>query len=125
MIVTDVERTDVPFICRTLGCTPIAHIDGMKAAKLGHAEAVNYETQSDGNKVLKITGIKHKSKTVSLLIRGSNNLVTSLFINFYILRLLMKLKDLFMMLYVLSDVLSKIEELFQEVVLLKLNLLRN
>ena len=44
MVVTDIERTDVPFICKTLGCRPIAHIDGMKPDKLGHAELVNYET---------------------------------------------------------------------------------
>lgn len=75
MICTDVERNDIPFICKTLGCTPIAHIDGLKPGKLGKAEMVAYETQSDGNKVLKITGLAHKSRTVSILIRGSNNLV--------------------------------------------------
>ena len=75
MIVTDVEREDVPFICKTLGCKPIAHIDGMHPDKLGHADFVNYELQDDGSKILKITGIAHKSKTVSILVRGSNNLV--------------------------------------------------
>ena len=75
MIVTDVEREDVPFICKTLGCKPIAHIDGLTPEKLGHANMVNYELQDDGSKILKVTGIKHKSKTVSILIRGSNNLV--------------------------------------------------
>ena len=44
MIVTDVERNDIPFICKTLGCTPIAHIDGLKPEKLGNAELVNYES---------------------------------------------------------------------------------
>lgn len=44
MVVTDVERTDVPFICRTLGCKPVAHIDGLTPEKLGHAELVNYES---------------------------------------------------------------------------------
>ena len=106
MICTDVERNDIPFICKTLGCTPIAHIDGLKPGKLGKAEMVAYETQSDGNKVLKITGLAHKSRTVSILIRGSNNLVN--FSNPYLLyRLLMKLKDLSMTLSVLLDVLLK------------------
>lgn len=44
MVVTDIERNDVPFICKTLGCKPIAHIDGLSKEKLGHAELVNYET---------------------------------------------------------------------------------
>ena len=43
MVVTDVEREDVPFICRTLGCKPVAHIDGLRPEKLGHAALVNYE----------------------------------------------------------------------------------
>ena len=27
MVLTDIERSDVGFICKTLGCSPIAHID--------------------------------------------------------------------------------------------------
>jgi len=27
MVVKDVEREDVEFICKTVGCTPVAHID--------------------------------------------------------------------------------------------------
>jgi hypothetical protein len=34
---------DVPFICKTLGATPIAHIDGLKPEKLGHADLVEHE----------------------------------------------------------------------------------
>jgi T-complex protein 1 subunit delta len=34
MIVKDIDRTDVPFICKTLGCIPVAHIDNLTADKL-------------------------------------------------------------------------------------------
>ena len=38
MVVTDVERNDVEFISRTLGCQPVAHPDTFTADKLGSAE---------------------------------------------------------------------------------------
>lgn len=34
MIIKDIERTDVPFICHTLGCIPVAHIDNLTPDKL-------------------------------------------------------------------------------------------
>lgn len=40
MVVRDVEREDVEFISKTLGCLPIAHIDHMRPEKLGSAELV-------------------------------------------------------------------------------------
>ena len=42
MVVRDIEREDIPFICKTLGATPVAHIDGLKPEKLGHADLINY-----------------------------------------------------------------------------------
>ena len=38
MVVTDVERNDVEFIARTLGCQPVAHVDTFTEEKLGSAE---------------------------------------------------------------------------------------
>merc|ERR1719480_591584 len=35
MVVTDIERTDVDFICKTLGCTSVAHIDNFTPERLG------------------------------------------------------------------------------------------
>merc|ERR1711991_236025 len=35
MVVTDVERSDIEFISRTIGCSPISHIDHFTAEKLG------------------------------------------------------------------------------------------
>jgi len=83
MVIRDVEREDIGFICKTIGAKPIAHIDGMKPEKLGYAGLVDHELQSDGTKVLKVTGLREKPMTSSILVRGSNNLVTPFFIISY------------------------------------------
>jgi len=75
MVVKDIERTDVDFICNTVGCIPVAHIDQLKADKLGKAERVEEVSLSDGAKVLKIAGTSTEAKTLSILVRGSNMLV--------------------------------------------------
>lgn len=73
MVVEDIDRPDVPFVAKTLGLKPVAHIDHLKPDKLGYADLV--EEDDIGEKVLKITGIQNMGKTVSVLLRGSNNLV--------------------------------------------------
>jgi T-complex protein 1 subunit delta len=40
MVVRDVEREDIEFISKTLGCLPIAHIDSMWPEKLASADLV-------------------------------------------------------------------------------------
>jgi len=76
LVVTDVDRTDVEFICRTLGCTPIAHVDSISADKLGHAQHVGDVTMpGSGHKVVKFTGIQNPGHTMTVLLRGSNELV--------------------------------------------------
>ena len=40
MVVRDVERDDIEYISKTLGCLPIAHPDHMKKEKLGSAALV-------------------------------------------------------------------------------------
>jgi len=76
LVVTDVERTDVEFICRTLGCTPIAHADSLSADKLGLAQHVGDVTMpGSGHKVVKFTGIQNPGHTMTVLLRGSNELV--------------------------------------------------
>ena len=74
MVVQDIERDDVEFICKTVGCVPIAHIDNMTADKFGHADLCEQARLTDDSKIFKITGLKN-SKTISLLVRGSNPLV--------------------------------------------------
>lgn len=40
LVVRDVEREDIEFISKTLGCLPIANVDHMRPEKLGHAALV-------------------------------------------------------------------------------------
>ena len=74
LVVKDIERTDVDFVCRTLGCKPIASVEGLAADKLGFAGCVE-EKQTPGGAIVKITGLKTHSKTISVLLRGSNELI--------------------------------------------------
>lgn len=76
LVVTDVERSDVEFICRTLGCSPVAHADGLTPDKLGHADYVGDVTMpGSGHRVVKFTGVQNPGRTMTVLLRGSNNLV--------------------------------------------------
>merc|ERR1719391_32878 len=38
MVVKDIEREDVEFVCKTLGCRPIASLDHFTAESLGSAD---------------------------------------------------------------------------------------
>lgn len=75
MVVKNIERNDVEFICNTIGCTPVAHIDQLTPDKLGTADLMEEVTLSDGGKILKCTGVPETSKTLTIFLRGSNNLV--------------------------------------------------
>lgn len=76
LVVTDIDRGDIEFICRTLGCQPIAHSDQMTADKLGFAENVSDVLMEGGStKVVKFTGVQNPGKTVTVLLRGSNEYV--------------------------------------------------
>merc|ERR1711979_144811 len=74
LVVKDVEREDIEFVCKTLACKPIASIDHFTPEMLGSAELVE-EVQAGSSKIVKFTGIVNKGKTVSLVVRGSNKLV--------------------------------------------------
>ncbi|KYQ93529.1 chaperonin containing TCP1 delta subunit [Tieghemostelium lacteum] len=74
LVIRDIEREDIEFICTTIGCTPIANIDAMTPEKLGKADLVEEVSTTDG-KIVKITGIPNPGKTVTILARGSNKLV--------------------------------------------------
>jgi len=76
LVVTDIDRGDIEFICRTLGCQPVAHPDQMTADKLGSAERVADVLMEGGStKVVKFTGVKNPGKTMTVLLRGSNEFV--------------------------------------------------
>lgn len=48
MVIKDVERTDIEFLCKSLNCVPIAHIDSMTPDKLGTAESAEDVELVDG-----------------------------------------------------------------------------
>merc|ERR1719367_778323 len=74
MVVTDIERDEIEFICKTLGCRPIASIDAFDKEKLGEAAMAEEIFTSEG-RVLQITGVKNPGKTCTIFVRGSNKLV--------------------------------------------------
>lgn len=57
-----------------MGCKPIADIDSFTDDKLGYAELVE-EVQTAGERLVKVSGVKHAGKTVSVLCRGANSLI--------------------------------------------------
>jgi T-complex protein 1 subunit delta len=74
LVVKDIDRTDVDFVCRTLGCRPIASVEGLAPEKLGFAGLVE-EKQTPGGAIVKLTGLKDAAHTISVLLRGSNELI--------------------------------------------------
>lgn len=75
MVVKDIEREDVEFICKTLGTVPIAHIDQFTPEKLGVAKLCEEVHLGGPHKMIRVTGTKAQSKTLSVLLRSSNQLV--------------------------------------------------
>jgi T-complex protein 1 subunit delta len=73
-VIRDIEREDIEFICKSLGCRPIASLDHFTAESLASADLVE---EISGAKFVKISGVSgpNANKTVNILIRGSNKLV--------------------------------------------------
>jgi T-complex protein 1 subunit delta len=74
MVIKDVEREDIDFVCKALGVRPVASLDHFVPEALKSADLVE-EVNLQGGRVIKITGIQHASRAVSILCRGSNKLV--------------------------------------------------
>ncbi|KAI8469132.1 MAG: chaperonin complex component [Monoraphidium minutum] len=74
MVVRDIERDDIEFISKTLGCLPIAHPDHMRPDKLGSADLVE-DVECGKGRVVKVTGIQARGRTATVLLRGSNRMV--------------------------------------------------
>ncbi|XP_075554736.1 chaperonin containing TCP1 subunit 4 [Dermacentor variabilis] len=74
LVVKDIEREDIEFVCRSLGCRPIASLDHFTAEALGSAELVE-EVTTGSAKFVRVTGVANPGRTVSILVRGSNKLV--------------------------------------------------
>jgi len=74
-LVKDIEREDIEFISKALGCRPIASLDHFVAANLATAQLVE---ELPNIKVIKVSGIKSTAnvgKTVNILLRGSNKMM--------------------------------------------------
>lgn len=54
MVIKDVEREDIPFVCKTLGCRPIASLDHFVAENLVNAELCE-EVQTGNSKFVKVS----------------------------------------------------------------------
>lgn len=76
MVVKDIEREEIEFLSKSLGCKPISDIELFTEDRLGSAELVE-EIDSDGSKIVKFTGVKNtvSKPTVSVIVRGANNMV--------------------------------------------------
>jgi T-complex protein 1 subunit delta len=74
MVIKDIDRDQIDFISKTTGAIPCAHIDHFTADKLGSAQLITEASVGD-KKIVKVTGCPNEGKTVSILLRGSNQLV--------------------------------------------------
>lgn len=54
LVVKDIERDQVPFICKTLGCRPVASPDHFAPEVLAHVENVDELPIGTGNNCLKV-----------------------------------------------------------------------
>ena len=75
MVIKDVERDMVDFISKTTGLIPVAHVDHFTEEKLGSAQTVYEDKESNTVRVIGCPEPKEGSKTVSILVRGSNKLI--------------------------------------------------
>jgi T-complex protein 1 subunit delta len=76
MVLRDIERDDVEWICKMTGCEPASHIQHFTKECLGECEEVYNENLGTGmGAVCRFTGLKTVSKCVSILLRGSNDLI--------------------------------------------------
>lgn len=77
LVIKDIERDEIEFLSKSIGCKPIADVDNFTEDKLGSADLIE-EVENSGSKIVKITGIQQTNNiepTVSILIRGANHLV--------------------------------------------------
>lgn len=87
MVVAEVERDEIEFLAKSLGCRPIADIEAFTEEKLATAELVEEVVRDGGCHYVQITGVKapsvtpagqqakQPSRTVSILCRGNNEQV--------------------------------------------------
>lgn len=76
MVIKDIEREEIEFLSKSLGCKPISDVELFTEDRLGSVNLVE-EVDSDGSKIVKLTGIKTATSkpTVSVIIRGANSMI--------------------------------------------------
>ncbi|KAL8446149.1 hypothetical protein Emag_004779 [Eimeria magna] len=74
LVIRDVERDEIEFLAKTLGCSPVASLDHFTSDKLGRADLVQDEMISGGGHIVRITGVPSQN-TITVLLRASNQLV--------------------------------------------------
>ena len=76
MVIKDVERDEIEFLSKALGCKPVADIDSFTEERLGTADVVE-EIESSGSTIVRVLGVtsKNTKPTVSVVVRGANQLV--------------------------------------------------
>lgn len=77
MVIPEVERDEIEFLGKSLGCRPIADIDSFTEDRLGTADLVEEAEREGSCRFVHVTGIKSPSarRTVSILCRGNNGQV--------------------------------------------------
>ncbi|XP_022814692.1 T-complex protein 1 subunit delta isoform X2 [Spodoptera litura] len=76
MVIKDIEREDIEFVCKTLGCRPIASLDHFTAENLVNVDLVE-EVNEPAGKYIKMSGCSAGGRTVSVLVRGSSGAVVA------------------------------------------------
>lgn len=75
MVVAEVERDEIEFLCKALGCKPIADIEAFAEDRLASAELVEEVVKDGGCHYIQVTGAKPAGRTASILCRGNNQQV--------------------------------------------------
>ncbi|CDJ45473.1 T-complex protein 1 subunit delta [Eimeria tenella] len=74
LVIRDIERDDIEFLSKTLGCSPVASLDHFTADKLGRADLVEDELVPGGGHIVRMTGVPSQT-AVTVLLRASNQLM--------------------------------------------------
>jgi len=78
LVVRDVERDEIDFVSRMLGCEPVTVLESFTKEKLGSADLVTEQNLGSGlGSIIRFTGLKQNLQYpgVSILVRGSNRMV--------------------------------------------------
>jgi len=76
LVIRDIEREEVDFISRTVGIEPVASLDAFTPDKFGECKTVYEDSLGDGSsRVVRMLGLKTQGACISVLVRGSNQLL--------------------------------------------------